>query len=235
VGLFAGCVQNFIYPDIPAAMASWFPHTEFIVPAGQCCCGLPALSAGAVEPAQRLIERNLKIFEELECDVILTGCASCSYMIRKWPEIVQPRSRTMAERAAACVREFTELAQNVDCSRPEPSVSGRVAFHAPCHSRFSSKGTAAAEIFLSKVLGDNFVEIDQGCCGHGGSFSINHAEISRSIFRERLDALGESGASTIVTTCSGCLLQWRSLASKLGPDALKVLHASEIGRWPHSM
>ena len=229
VALFSGCVQNFIYPEIIEAMAWWFPGTEFVVPAAQCCCGLPALSAGAVDPARRLIERNLRVFQETGCDIILTGCASCRYMIDRWPETVGPDFKEMAEQAAAVTAEFTELLYNEDfLPAPELSVNSGVAFHAPCHSRFSSCGTGAAEAFLQRMLGNDFVQIEQGCCGHGGSFSMKHAEISHGIFRERVHALKESGASTVVTTCSGCLLQWRSMAAQHGLEGIKVLHAAEI-------
>lgn len=228
VALFSGCVQNFIYPEIPAAMAAWFPGTEFVVPAHQCCCGLPALSAGAVEASRRLVERNLRVFQETECDVILTGCASCRYMIDKWPEIAGPDAREMAEQTAARTMEFTELLNDTDCALPESSATGITAFHAPCHSRFTPRGTEAAEAFLHRILGNNFVEIEQGCCGHGGSFSMKHGEISSRIFQERVDALKDSGASAIVTTCSGCLLQWRGMAAKHGLEDIQILHAAEI-------
>ncbi len=232
IALFVGCVQNFIYPEVPVSMAAWFPNALFVIPPGQCCCGLPAVSAGAVEPARRLIERNLRAFAEVDADIILTGCASCAYMIRKWPEIMKHhkdaarQARSVAER----VKEFTEYWHQQDF-RGLGTVhhATGVTFHAPCHARFSDRGTVAAEGFLNHVLGRGFVAMEQGCCGLGGSFSMRHPRISMDIFQERIAALEQCGANTVVTNCSGCLLQWRAMSARQGIDRPTVLHVAEIG------
>ncbi len=231
IALFVGCVQNFIYPEVPVSMAAWFPHARFVIPPDQCCCGLPAVSAGAVEPARRLIMRNLRAFAELDADIILTGCASCIYMIRKWPEIMEhdKDAARQARNVADRVVEFTEYWYQQDFRGLGSVPAGGVTFHAPCHARFSAEGTVAAEGFLNHVLGRGFVAMEQGCCGLGGSFSMRHPRISMDIFRERIAALEQCGANTVVTNCSGCLLQWRVMSARQGMDRPTVLHVAEIG------
>ncbi len=232
IAMFVGCVQNFIYPEVPVSMAAWFPHARFVIPPGQCCCGLPALSAGAVESARRLIMRNLKAFADSDADVILTGCASCTYMIRKWPEIMEhdKNAARQARGVAERVVEFTEYWHQQDFRGLDTVPATGVTFHAPCHSRFSAEGTVAAEAFLNHVLGRGFVPMGQGCCGLGGSFSMRHPQISLNIFRERIAALERCGAETVVTNCSGCLLQWRAMCSMEVSDAPAILHVAELGR-----
>ena len=211
-------------------MTRWFPGAEFIIPEHQCCCGLPALSAGAVKPASNLISRNIKAFEKARADMILTGCASCSYMIGKWHELLDRQDdKQKALNFAERLKEFTQAADPAIMEGHLKKIQGTITFHAPCHSRFSSEGTEASENFIKRVAKDNFAQMEQGCCGHGGSFSIKFPSISQGIFQERLAALKKTRASTVVTTCSGCLMQWKTrLPGADCPTEIKVIHAAEL-------
>jgi glycolate oxidase iron-sulfur subunit len=192
------------------------------------------MSAGAVEPALKLIAKNIMAFQEISADYILTGCASCSHMISNWPDAVRlyagqaSRLHEQAVCLSGITREFTELAVQQEIIRERRVRTGKTAFHVPCHSRFSHGKAGDSWSFLEKVCGDSLVKMDQGCCGHGGTFSISHADVSSAIFNKRIAALERCGAVTLVTTCSGCLMQWRSRKIKGG--RIKVLHAAELGR-----
>ncbi len=230
IAIFTGCVQNLVYPEIPEAMARWFPGADFIIPEHQCCCGLPALSAGAVKPASNLINRNIKAFEKARADMILTGCASCSYMIQKWHELLDRQDdKQKALNFAERLKEFTQAADPAIMDGHFNKIHGTVTFHAPCHSRFSTGGAEAPENFIKLITKETFAKMEQGCCGHGGSFSIKFPSISQGIFTERLAALKKTRASTVVTTCSGCLMQWKTRLSGADcPTEIKVIHASEL-------
>ncbi len=227
IAIFSGCVQNFIYPEIPAVMASWFPGAEFVIPSEQCCCGLPAMSAGAWEPAVRLAARNVQVLSEAGADVVLTGCASCAHMIRQWPEHLEGHAE-LYEKAGSIVkktREFTEYVSETGSLLLEPAGSLVVTAHEPCHARYGQGGAVPVEKFLRNALPENYADSRQECCGHGGLFSIRHAEISDGIFRARLGHAEASGASVVATSCSGCLMQWRS---RIAGKEIRVLHVSEL-------
>ncbi len=230
IALFTGCVQNLVYPEIPEAMTRWFPGAEFVIPEHQCCCGLPALSAGAIKPASNLIIRNIKAFEKARADMILTGCASCSYMIRKWHELLDRQDdKQKAMNFAERLKEFTQAADPAIMEGHLKKIQGTITFHAPCHSRFSPEGAETSENFIKRIAKDTFAQMEQGCCGHGGSFSIKFPSISQGVFQERLAALKKTRASTVVTTCSGCLMQWKTgLSGRNGANEIKVIHAAEL-------
>ena len=61
---------------------------------------------------------------------------------------------------------------------------------------------------MMRVFGEAFVELDDdGCCGFGGSFSLDHYDLSKEIARAKIESIERSGADVVVTACPGCLVQ----------------------------
>ncbi|MDA8163345.1 MAG: (Fe-S)-binding protein [Desulfobacteraceae bacterium] len=225
---FLGCIQNYIYPEIAEAIARHL-GPRLIAPAGQTCCGLPAWSSGLKDDARALALINIKAMQEVDCDVIVTGCASCASMIRRWPELFDDgREKEAAIKIASMVSEFSDF---ISKSKHVPAISSRYAglsmtYHAPCHQRFILGGSGAAKALLQQAAPGEFIPVPEGCCGHGGVFSLKHAGLSRAILKKRLDAVKDNGVDLIVTTCSGCLLQFRSAVPVDG--GLKAVHIAEF-------
>ncbi|UCG38942.1 MAG: (Fe-S)-binding protein, partial [bacterium] len=85
VGIFAGCMTNYLYPGIGAGMVELLAarNATVVVPTDQVCCGMPALTGGARKTARELALRNLEAFEAHDLDVVVTGCASCGSNLKE--------------------------------------------------------------------------------------------------------------------------------------------------------
>lgn len=230
IALFLGCVQNYLYPEVAEAMIRCLGG-KVLVPLGQGCCGMPAWSAGAQETAKELVIQNLKAFEEARADFIVTGCAACASMIKEWPKLFSEKDpkKEVAGNLANKVREFSRLVVELKVLplRESRDRSVTVTYHAPCHQRFDLGGVGESEGLLDRMFSDAFRPMSYECCGQGGLFSIGNPELAWKIFEKRLSALERTGASTVVTTCSGCLLQWRAgTACQTGGP--RVLHLAEL-------
>ena len=61
---FVGCLIDKIFPSVARAAVKVLRHhgVGIFLPAGQGCCGIPALSAGDTETFDRLLRRNLERF-----------------------------------------------------------------------------------------------------------------------------------------------------------------------------
>lgn len=229
IALFLGCVQNYLYPQVAEAMIQWFGG-KVLVPQGQMCCGLPAWSGGAWEMARELAIKNLETFENAKPDFILTGCASCASMIKNWPKLFSDGDpdKKIAINLATKVREFSQLVTELGILPfgKKRDISAKVTYHAPCHQRFDLGGAEVSEKLLDSIFSDAFRPMPHECCGQGGLFSITNPKLAWEIFEKRLSALERTGASIVVTTCSGCLLQWRAGTANQahGP---RVLHLAE--------
>ena len=230
IALFLGCVQNYLYPEVAEAMIRCLGG-KALVPLGQGCCGMPAWSAGAQEAARELALQNLKAFETVRPDFIVTGCAACASMIKEWPKLFSEKDpeKEVAINLADKVRELSQLVTELEVLpvRKQRDRSVTVTYHAPCHQRFDLGGVGESEELLDRIFSDAFRPMPHECCGQGGLFSIGNPELARKIFEKRLSAWERTGSSIVVTTCSGCLLQWRAGTAHqtVGP---RVLHLAEL-------
>jgi len=230
IALFLGCIQNYLYPEVAEAMIRCLGG-KVMIPLGQGCCGMPAWSAGAVKAAKELALQNLKALETAKADFIVTGCAACASMIKQWPKLFSENDieKQIAINVANKVREFSQLLVELNALplRMPRDRSAIVTYHAPCHQRFDLGGVVESEELLDRLFSDAFRPMSHECCGQGGLFSIGNPELAWKIFEKRLLAWDRTGASIVVTTCSGCLLQWRAgTAHKTGGH--KVLHLAEL-------
>ncbi len=232
VAIFSGCLQNFIFPDIAHSMTGWF-KADVSLPSGQVCCGLPAFSAGDTSRAASLAARNMESLGPDMPDIILTGCASCADMLRKWHELpgLSEKERRTAMEISERTREFAEFVLEFGLLSEKFSINSHVTAHVPCHERYGEGRGRGLETLVREMCGDMFMPSVSECCGHGGSFALSFPSMSRRLLGTRMDSLAETGAGMVVTNCSGCLMQLRYGAEEVrrgGGTAPMILHVAEI-------
>lgn len=228
---FLGCVQNYIYPEIAEAITHCLGG-KLIIPPHQRCCGMPAFASGLTEQARALAVLNIRAIKEAgDFDIIVTGCASCAAMIRRWHRLFENGPvKDTALLIASKTKEFSEfvMESGLAIGISERYQGLTMAYHAPCHKRYMLNQQAriyATERLLAYLNPGYFRPIPNGCCGHGGMFSLRHTDLSSAIFEKRLKIIEENEVNVVVTTCSGCLLQFRT---NLPENNLKVVHLAEI-------
>ncbi len=233
IGLFAGCAQDFIYPEqLEAAlriMRSKGCSVDF--PPEQSCCGLPLRALGERETAEKLAVGNIMAFRR-NFDYIVTLCASCaSHMKRGYPEITAGDAglRARAEDYAGRVIDFASFARDVLALGPEDFHPGgeRACYHAPCHLCHGLAVTRQPRELIAAAGEYAPAPEEEVCCGFGGSYSVKFPEISARLMEKKLRYAEETGASTLVTDCPGCVLQLRGGGEKRG-SKIKVEHLAEF-------
>ena len=223
VALFLGCLVNYAYPEIAAAMIRVLNATGagVYVPKGQVCCGAPAASLGDDDLVRVLAERNQAAFAGLPIEAIIVGCASGGATLKKDYPTVTGGTNPLG----APVFDFSEyVARHLD--RLGGRFEGRVVWHDPCHLKFVQKITREPREILSH-LGDyrDFEGADY-CCGMGGVFSAFFPDLSIKIASRKAGAIAETKADAVVTGCSGCILQLRDRLSAEGSN-MRVVHIAE--------
>ncbi|HEB49163.1 MAG TPA: (Fe-S)-binding protein [Desulfobulbus sp.] len=230
VSYFTGCLARHLQPAVGRATVRLVRRTvgrHSFVPPGQGCCGLAALSAGRRDEARRMARRNMEAFAASD-GPILTSCASCSAHLATYPELFRddPVLQEQARAFAARVREFSDFfLEPVAAQDPETERELRVLYHDPCHLRFSEQGRSRPRQLLDSIRGLQRVEAAGGgrCCGQGGLFHLGYPELSAAVFRACLAGGMAAGPGLVVTTCSGCLMQWQQGVVLEKQDVL-VLH-----------
>ena len=241
VAFFAGCLIDKIFPQVGEAVLKVLEHhgVGVYLPAGQGCCGIPALSSGDTQTFKDLVRLNLKLLDDpdVPCDYLVTACATCSSTIKKlWPLMMQdadPEAQQRVSDLAARTLDISQfLVDKVGVTAAVPGAAeGRIAitYHDPCHLK-KSLGVAAQPRGLIQAnpayVLQEMPESDW-CCGCGGSFNLQHYETSAAIGKRKRDNIAKSKAQVVATGCPACMLQITDMLSQAGMR-VEVKHTVEI-------
>jgi glycolate oxidase iron-sulfur subunit len=240
VGFFAGCLINYIMPNIGVASIKVLNKAgaTVIVPPGQTCCGMPALGMGDVDDARSLAIKNLEAFEAEDLDFITTACATCSEGLkRRFKELLEdegPELKRRVEVFCSKVRDITELLVNEikltsSTLDNQSSTSEKVVtYHDPCHlRRGQSIKEEPRELIDMAGLKRKEMKHPCRCCGLGGSFNITNYDFSIEINKSKALDIKNTGADIVATACPGCIMQLRDGLHRIGAKT-EVKHVVEL-------
>jgi glycolate oxidase iron-sulfur subunit len=238
VGFFVGCLIDKIFPEIGKAMLKSLDHAGvgvFVAP-HQGCCGIPALSSGDATTFGRLVRFNLQAFSSESFDFLVTGCATCTSTIKKlWPMMACDLTEKEQEQVQALAQKTLDVTQflvdNLGLPAvPAPEKNGiPLTYHDPCHLKKSLGVAEQPRALMRANQSYTFKEMAEAdrCCGCGGSFNLQHYDLSAAIGRRKRDNIVSSGCAVVATGCPACMLQISDMLSRAG-DRVQVKHAIEI-------
>jgi len=233
---FVGCMTNFVYTEVAEAALVLFRHLgcTVIIPKGQQCCGLPAMSGGDINTVRELAERNLLEMEKYEADYVMSACATCGGALHRfYPLVVGKRNPELKARLEALAAKTVDASQLLEQLGLDTAVTGsgeplRVTYHDPCHLR--TRGlTGQPRKLLKGASGVELIEMEGAdrCCGLGGTFNVYHYESSTTINEAKSRAIIETAAEVVATGCPGCMMQLSDGLKQAG-SSVKVMHTLEL-------
>jgi Fe-S oxidoreductase len=228
VAYFPGCFVNFMDGSLGQSLANLLEEAdiELTIP-DVGCCGIPSISHGDLEGARKRAEKNLANLRDFAARgvPIVTTCPSCLLALKK--EYVELFGGEDAQLVAGVVQDATELVlelvrQNRLTLHSLESLRG-AAYHAPCHAK-ALEPVSGSIGELKELLGLETEDLEDSCCGIGGTFGFKAENIktSQEIGNVLFDSLKRSGASVVVTECPTCKIQ---IAQGTG---LPVIHPIEL-------
>jgi len=238
---FVGCVADKVFPGIAEAVIKSLDHAgaDIFLPDNQGCCGIPALSSGDMKSFRRLVRHSLERFPAGKYDYLVTACATCTSTIKKlWPLFAEEFSGEERARIGELAEKTMDISQflvdrmGLGIGGTTEDPDGRrpvVTYHDPCHLRKSLGVASQPRALINANPAYAFREMAEAdrCCGCGGSFNLQHYDISASIGKRKRDCIAQSGCSIVATSCPACMLQITDMLSQAG-DRIKVKHAIEI-------
>lgn len=238
--LFVTCIVDQLYPEVGesavAALTRLGVDVDF--PAGQTCCGQPAFNSGYWKDALPLARRTLDVFDGSRYVVMPSG--SCAAMLRVfYAELLHdhPALLEQAKRLAPRVFELSEFVVDVlgvtnvaaVGAGASPSAGRRAVYHPGCHLSRELGVVEQPRALIGSLSGTELVEMDKAevCCGFGGTFSVKFPEVSAAMLQDKLDAIRESGADSVIACDSSCLMQIGGGLSRQG-IAARPLHVAQV-------
>jgi glycolate oxidase iron-sulfur subunit len=236
VAIFSGCYLEFV--DTPVAEAAVGVLTslgyEVLLPRDQVCCGAPVLYSGDLEGALPLAKLNAKAFARHGVDTVLTLCATCGSALKEGYGILLPhlegRELEEVEALRGSVEDLGRFLASTELWQGQPRRTElKVTYHDPCHHVRGMGIQSEPRSLIQGLPGVELVEMTEParCCGGGGTFSLTHPRISLEIGRWKIEDIRATGASAVVTSCPGCILQIREVALREGLQ-VEVLHLAQL-------
>ena len=234
VGLFSGCVQDFVYPEQMVAAVELFAEhdVDMCFPRKQSCCGLPVQMMGEMKASRDVALQNLRAFENESVDYIITLCASCaSHLKHNYPALLENDTK-LKDKIDSFTEKVIDLSSFIhdvlQVDQEDFEGDGKkTTFHAPCHL-CRGLGVHDAPRNLIKKAGMDYREAAESevCCGFGGTYSAKFPELSAQLLDNKLNNVEETGADLLLTDCPGCVMQLRGGLKKRGSH-IEVQHTVE--------
>jgi L-lactate dehydrogenase complex protein LldE len=233
VSLFVTCMVDQLFPKVGMAMAAVLERLGYQVdfPENQTCCGQPAFNSGYRAEARIVARHFLDTFEKSETIVVPSG--SCTAMIvHHFAELFDKDAEALA-RVHSLEKRVWEFATFLTQSAGVEDVGARfeevVTFHDGCHALRELGVKDAPRRLLANVRGLELREMQpaEECCGFGGTFSVKFADISGGMVRTKLESIVRTGANTVVSIDSSCLMQIQGALSRAGLP-IRTLHLAEV-------
>lgn len=234
VSLLVTCLVDQLVPRVGLAMAEVLERLGYQVEfrQEQTCCGQPAFNSGYWEQARQVGAHLLRVFRDA-VDYIVVPSGSCTSMITHHFFDIFPRESDLYEEAeylAPRVWEFsrflTEVAQVEDVGA---RFDGVVTYHDSCHALRELGIKEAPRRLLRRVRGLELreMELAEECCGFGGTFSVKFPEVSGAMARTKIESIQKTGASTVVSIDSSCLMQLQG-ALERARLPVRTMHLAEV-------
>ena len=235
VAIFAGCAQDFIYPEHLIAACKVLEAKKVAVdfPMEQTCCGLPLDMMGQRKGVQKVAIQNIKAFANGNYDYIVCLCASCCSTLKKhYAEFLESNGGI----SEAAVKAFSEKVVDFSTLCREKlgmtaddftKIDEKVTFHASCHQCRALEAAQHSRDLIAAAADYVPCFEEEVCCGFGGTYSVKFPEISAELLQKKLKNVSATNATRIVMDCPGCVMQIKGGVEK-NHMGIRVSHLSEL-------
>lgn len=241
VGLFIPCYVNALYPHVGISTYKLlqFAGYEVDYPENQTCCGQPMGNAGYQDKAEGLMEHFLDNFEKYE--YIVAPSASCVSFVKH--EYAKMKHKDPVRVQAILDKTYeicTFLQDKAQIKNLPAQFQHKVSLHNSCHGVRILGLSSASEChnikeysvlrnLLTLVAGIEVMEPDRKdeCCGFGGLFAIEEADVSGHMGIDKIKRHMQTGAQYITGADSSCLMHLQGIIDKYNYP-IQTIHITEI-------
>ena len=231
VGFVRGCVMNVLFGRTNENTIHLLNLAGYdvVTPRDQGCCGALHAHGGNLAAARAAARANLDAFSREALDAIIINAAGCGSTLKEYAHLLPDDPR-----AAAFSGKVKDLSEFLVESGPLSTLNfqlstQRVSFHDACHLAHAQRITHAPRVLVKAVAGDNYVEMPESdvCCGSAGSYNLTEPVMAERLQVRKVENILRSGATCVVTTNPGCLLQMRAGLDKAGAGHVETIHLAD--------
>ncbi|MEC3608433.1 (Fe-S)-binding protein [Bacillus glycinifermentans] len=233
---FSGCLMDTLFLDTNMATIKLLRLSgcEIVIPEQQACCGALHGHSGEKEQAVELAKRNIRAFENINADYIVTNAGGCGAFLKEYEHLLkdEPEWRERAKAFSQKLRDFSSVLLELDFGKkPLELPSQIVTYQDSCHLRNVMKTSAEPRKLLRGIKGAEYREMKhaESCCGSAGIYNIVESVMSMKILDAKMEAAKATKAATIVTANPGCLLQMKLGIEREGlGNEVRAVHLADL-------
>jgi glycolate oxidase iron-sulfur subunit len=224
VAFFSGCLMDtmFLKTNDATCKLLQLAGCEIVISQNQTCCGALHGHSGEKEGSKDLARRNIKAFEELNVDFIITNAGGCGAFLIDYNHLLKddPEWKDRAKKFAEKIMDVSEILVSVGFHKKVKLELPNqiVTYQDSCHLRNVMRTASAPRLLLQSIKGAEYVEMKDAdrCCGSAGIYNIIESEMSMKMLDYKMVQAKNTQAATIVTANPGCLLQMKVGIEKEG-------------------
>ncbi|MBR9660770.1 (Fe-S)-binding protein [Bacillus cereus] len=217
VAFFTGCLMDTMFLETNNATMKLLQLAgcDIVIPKTQSCCGALHGHAGEKSGAKELAKRNIKTFEDLNIDYIITNAGGCGAYLVDYDYLLKddPEWAERAKQFVSKIKDITAILVELDFhKRTDLRLTQQIiTYQDSCHLRNVMRTASEPRMLLEAIQGATYREMKDAdrCCGSAGIYNIVHSELSMEFLDYKMDRVHETDAATIVTANPGCLLQMK--------------------------
>jgi len=232
VDIFIPCIIDQVYPETGMSMVKVLERLDVKVHynTNQTCCGKLAFTSGFWDEAKSLGTKFIKDFSNGR--YVVGPSASCVGYVRNYYEelFYNTVNHLEYQRLKKQIFEFTDFLVNVlKVEDVGASFESVVTYHDSCSALREYGIKEEPRKLLRKVKGLQLVEMKDTdvCCGFGGSFSVQHRDVSIAMAEQKVHNAIETGAKYIVSADASCLMHQEAYIKK-NSLPIKIKHIADI-------
>lgn len=237
VAFFSGCLMDTMFMKTNDATMKLLQLAgcEIVVPPNQTCCGALHGHSGEKESAKDLAKRNIKAFEDLNVDYIITNAGGCGAFLVDYDHLLKD-DHEWNDRAKVFTAKIKDISEVLVSVRFHEKVKLElpqqiITYQDSCHLRNVMKTVSAPRTLLKAIKGVEFIEMKEAdrCCGSAGIYNIVESEMSMQFLDKKMVLAKNTNATTIVTANPGCLLQMKLGIEREGISAkMRGIHIVDL-------
>ncbi|MEM1503673.1 (Fe-S)-binding protein [Domibacillus sp. 8LH] len=235
VAFFTGCIMDAMFQRINRLSIELLAEAgcDVVVIQKQTCCGALHAHSGEMEEAKRLAKQNIKVFEEENVDFVVNNAGGCGAMLYEYSHLLA-NDQEWAARALAFSKKSKDISEVLISCGGLPNLQSnreeRVTYQRSCHMTNVQKVTKQPVELLKGISGVQLIEMERAdmCCGSAGIYNIVNYDASMEILNEKMKDTKATGASVVITTNPGCLLQMKlGIERENLTQSVRALHLIE--------
>lgn len=214
IAYFHGCFANFYSIEdegIPVIRILESNGIKVILPK-QRCCGGPKIANGNLGGVYEDVRYNIKHLSMIisEGYEVVTSCPTCCLVLKQdYPYLMNTEESKLVAQNTSDIHQFLwRLFTNKRLNINFKPLNKHLIYHQPCH--LTAIGINDLPVKLLNLIPEiNLLQIDDSCCGMGGTFGLREErfELSMRIGKHLFQQIKDINPDGVITPCSACKIQ----------------------------